>query len=396
MTAACCSCRGPLEQVLDLGPMYLADFIDPGQSRGERYPVRLMQCDRCTLLQLGDIVPRTAVIHERYGFASGVNEAEVADLNAIAAYALEHVPEPRSWLDIGCNDGTLLAAVPKTVRRTGIDPIVKFAPDACRHANRVITAFFDPSWFGPGEFDVVTSAAMLYALEDPGEFTEGVRKVLARDGVWVIQVNYALDMLRNNVVDNVFHEHVTYWTIRSLRRLLEPRGLEISDVAYSPVKGGCIRVLASHRGARYVTTAAQKALAAEQGARVHDPATWQAWGHAVRAELAKTRDLAVAAKARGERVYVYGASTRGGTFLQMIGAGPELFPFAVERYAPKVGKIMASTGIPIISEEMMRADPPEYLLISPWPFREVFLQREKAYLDSGRHMIFPLPRFEVV
>jgi NDP-4-keto-2,6-dideoxyhexose 3-C-methyltransferase len=392
----CCSCRGPLEQVLDLGPMYLTDFIDPGEDRGQRYPVRLMQCGHCTLLQLGDIVPREAVIHERYGFASGVNEAEVADLNAIAAYALGHVPEPSRWLDVGCNDGTLLAAVPEAAYRTGIDPVAKFAAGARRHADRVITAFFDPSWFLPGEFDVITSAAMLYALADPGEFTEGIRKVLARDGAWVIQVNYALDMLVKNVVDNVFHEHVTYWTVRSLQDLLEPRGLEISDVTYSPVKGGCIRVLASHRGARHVTGAAQRALRAETAAHVARPEMWQAWGQRVRVELGKTRNFAVAAKERGDRVYVYGASTRGGTFLQMIGAGPDLFPFAVERYEPKVGKIMASTGIPIISEEAMRADPPEYLLISPWPFREVFLERERAYLNAGGRMIFPLPRFEVV
>ena len=145
MTAACCSCSGPLQQVLDLGPMYLADFTDPGQSRGERYPVRLMQCDRCTLLQLGDIVPRTAVIHERYGFKSGVNEAEVADLNAIASYALRWAPRAKRWLDTGCNDGTLLAAVPPGVRRTGVDPVAKFAAEACSHADRVIAGFFDPS-----------------------------------------------------------------------------------------------------------------------------------------------------------------------------------------------------------------------------------------------------------
>jgi SAM-dependent methyltransferase len=376
--------------------MYLTDFIDPGQSRGERYPVRLTQCGHCTLLQLGDIVPREAVIHERYGFKSGVNEAEVADLAAIAGYALGQVPKPRRWLDIGCNDGTLLSAVPLGAYRTGIDPVAKFAADAREHANRVVTAWFDPSWFGHGEFDVVTSAAVLYALEDPGKFAEGVRQVLARDGVWVIQVNYALDMLRKNVVDNVFHEHVTYWTVRSLSALLEPRGLEISDVTYSPVKGGCIRVAVSHRGARPVSASVEEALLRETVTHAGCPEIWQAWGEAVRAELAKTREFAVAATARGERVYVYGASTRGGTFLQMIGAGPDLFPFAVERYAPKVGKVMASTGIPIISEEQMRADPPEYLLISPWPFRAVFLERERAYLDAGHHMIFPLPVFEVV
>ena len=393
--STCCSCRGDLTTVLDLGSHYLADFIEPGESRGERYPLQLAMCQFCTLLQLQDVVPRGAVIHERYGFKSGVNEAEVADLAEIAEYALEQVPRPRAWLDIGCNDGTLLAAVPPQTERTGIDPVAKFAPDARRHADQVITGWFSPALFSPGEFDVITSAAMLYAVPEPVTFAGGVAEILARDGAWVIQVNYALVMIRHNVVDNIFHENVTYFTVRSLASVLARAGLQIFDVTYSPVKGGCIRVAAGHRGAHPVSAAVKEAWAAEHDSRIARPATWQDWGAAVRAQLAKTRALALDVKARGERIYVYGASTRGGTFLQMIGAGPDLFPFAVERYAPKVGKIMASTGIPIISEEQMRADPPEYLLISPWPFRDVFLQREKAYLDAGGRFVFPLPHFEV-
>ena len=383
-------------EVIDLGLMYLTDFVDPGQARGDRYPVRLMLCETCGLLQLADFLPRSAVLHERYGFKSGVNEAAAADLADTARWALAQVDRPRRFLDIGSNDGTLLAAVPETIYRFGVDPLGQFADEAATHADRVIVGYFDPAMFGPGEFDVVTSAAMFYAVTDPNSFTAGVRSVLARDGAWVIQVNYALDMIRNNVVDNIFHEHVTYFSVRSLQALMWRHGLEISDVTYSPVKGGCIRVLVSHRGARPVSGSVAKALHAEMDARLAEPGTWQRWGARVRGELAKTRALADAARDRGERIYVYGASTRGGTFLQIIGAGPDLFPAAVERYEPKFGKIMTSTGIPIISEDQMRADPPEYLLISPWFFRDVFVRREAAYLAGGGHMIFPLPQFEVI
>ena len=393
----CCSCGGALTEVLDLGLHYLADFIDPGQSRGEPQPLRLMLCGGCSLLQLGEFVPRDAVIHERYGFKSGVNEAQAQDLADTARYALQALPRtPATWLDTGCNDGTLLAAVPQKVRRTGIDPLGQFAAEAAQRCDRMIADCFDPAYFDPGEFGVITSAAMLYAVPDLNGFTDGIARVLARDGAWVIQVNYALDMIRNNVVDNIFHEHVTYFSVRSLKALLERHGLEISDVTYSPVKGGCIRVLASHRGARPVSPSVALALREEAIARLGQPATWRAWGDAVRAELGKTRAFAEKALADGRRTYVYGASTRGGTFLQIMGAGPGLFPFAVERYEPKVGKIMASTGIPIISEEAMRADPPDYLLISPWSFRDHFIAREAAYLAAGGRMVFPLPRFEVV
>jgi NDP-4-keto-2,6-dideoxyhexose 3-C-methyltransferase len=392
-------CRGCGQEtglVLDLGEHRLPDFTEPGTPPGERYPLRLMLCPACTLLQLDGTVSRDDLYHERYGFKSGVNEAIRADLASVVSYALEAVPRPRTWLDIACNDGTLLAAVPTDVRRTGIDPLEQFAHEAFAHASRVISDYFRPWYFVTGEFDVITSVSMFYDLDDPGEFAAGVAGVLATDGVWVIQQNYALDMLRLNAVDNICHEHVTYFSVASLLPLLAGTGLEINDVAYSTVNGGCFRVLASHRGARPVNDSVAWALAQEKAAGLGDRATWKQWGEDVTAELARTRALLEQAALAGKRVLVYGASTRGGTILQMIGAGPELLPAAVERNPAKVGKVMAATGIPIISEEEMRADPPEFLLVSPWFFREVFVEREAAFLAGGGTMLFPLPRFEVV
>lgn len=396
--SACLACGSEVAEVLNLGDLYLPDFVDPGESRGEQYPLRLVMCDYCTLLQLGDIVPREAVIHERYGFTSGLNEANVTDLRQNAEYALQAVPAPRSWLDIGCNDGTLLAAVPENVRRVGVEPIAKFAEQAGGHADLIVTGYFNPGDFAPGEFDVVTSTAMFYALPDPGGFTEGVRRVLASDGAWVIQQNYALDMLHNNVIDNVIHEHVAYYTIRSLSRLLFRHGLEITDVVYADpgIKGGCVRTLVSHKGRRPVADSVNRALAAEAEAGAAWPATWTAWGQAVQEELQQSWAFLDKIAKQGKTTYCYGAGNRGGTLVQLIGIGPEMVPYAVERSPEKVGKIWTSADLPIISEKQMRADKPDFLLISPWFFRDGFIKREQAYLKSGGSMIFPLPHFEVV
>lgn len=390
----CLSCEGPVADVLYLGELYLPDFVDPGESRGERYPLRLVMCSNCTLLQLADHVPRLAVLHDRYGFASGLNEANVADLRSVAEYALAAVPDTSSWLDIGCNDGTLLAAVPEHIYRSGVDPLGQFADAARAHADEIITGYFSPADYCHG-FGVITSTAMFYALPDPGSFTDGVRSILAADGAWVIQQNYALDMLRNNVIDNVIHEHVAYYTVRSLQHLMHRHGLEITDVTYSDpgIKGGCVRTLVSHRGARPVSESVARALTAEHEAAAAVPETWKRWGDFVQRELAKTAEFITEFAGTGRKVCCYGAGNRGGTLVQLIGAN---MPCAVERSPAKVGKIWTSAGIPIISEEQMRADQPDYLLVSPWFFREGFIAREKAYLESGGGMIFPLPRFEVV
>lgn len=395
----CRACGHATEEVLDLGAHYLPDFTDPGTLRGRAYPLRLMLCPACTLLQLAETTPREALYHERYGFKSGVNEAVRRDLADVVRYALAARPDPRSWLDIACNDGTLLSSVPPHVHREGIDPLAQLAAEAGLHADTIISDYFWPGYYdgaGGAPFDVITSVSMFYDLDDPGQFAEDVASVLAPGGAWVIQQNYAGHMLERNAVDNVCHEHVTYFTVTALDRLLRLRGLEVNDVAYSDVNGGCIRTLVTRARERAVAPSVGEALEREAASGLGDPATWRKWGGEVLAELAKTRRLLEDAKAAGERVMVYGASTRGGTILQAIGAGPALVEAAVERQPAKVGKVMAAAGLPIISEEEMRANPPEWLLISPWFFRDVFLEREAEFLRNGGRMLFPLPRFEVV
>lgn len=400
MSDTCRACGSPVEEVLDLGLHYLADFLEPGEERGQEYPLRLALCRICTLLQLLDVVPSEAVLHDRYAFRSGINESIRADLKSIAEYADAHSwnsPRFRNWLDTGSNDGTLLSNVdPYRYHRIGVDPLKHLADDCKRHADEVIADYFDPNLFEGREMHVVTSSAMFYNLADPRGFTEGVRRVLARNGVWVIQQNYSLDMLRNNVVDNVVHEHVTYFSVASLKRLMNEHGLQVTDVSYSDAKGGCIRTAIHHKGVREIQPSVQQALSREQGYRLGEPATWHRWGQRARLVLAETRAELEAARDRGWRSYLYGASIRGSTFLRLIDAGPDLLPLCTDRDEAKVGKIMATTGIPIISEAEMRADPPDYLLIGPWFFRDLFVQREQGFLHGGGRFIVPLPSFEVI
>jgi SAM-dependent methyltransferase len=386
--------------VLDLGDHYLPDFVEPGTPRGKRWPLDLVICLGCGLLQLGESTPRSELYHERYGFKSGVNEAIRADLANVAMDALgraKMLAEPKAWLDIASNDGTLLSNVPANIYRVGIDPLAQFAAEAKTHADAILSDYFAAGYFTAGAFDVITSVSMFYDLDDPGQFVDEVRSVLATRGVWVIQQNYALDMITQNAVDNVCHEHVTYWAVAPLKRLMEAHGLEINHVSYSDVNGGCVRTIVSHRGARRVDGSVHNALAQEALAQLSQGVTWELWGDEVMEELGNTGSALAQLKAEGQTVGVYGASTRGGTILQAIDSeSRELAAYAVERQPAKVGKIMAAAGLPIISEEEMRADPPAALLVSPWFFRDVFVKREAPYLAGGGRMLFPLPRFEEV
>jgi NDP-4-keto-2,6-dideoxyhexose 3-C-methyltransferase len=396
MITNCRSCgSATLTEVLNLGDQYLSDFRDD-QVKPPAFPLVLLLCQECTLVQLSETVPRELMYHDRYGFRSGVNEAIRDDLRRIVDYAIGQRGQSRTWLDIASNDGTLLSYVPTFFHRVGVDPVAAFAPEARRHADRIIPDYFDPSFFEPASFDVVTSSSMFYDLDDPGAFVAGVAKVLAHDGIWVIQQNYLLAMLQATSFDNVCHEHITYFSLRSLQHLLARYGLDVVDVHTSPVNGGVLRTLVTHAGTRAAQPSVAALEQAEADARLSDLGTWRLFAQRVERVLAYLRTIVAGIRGDGGRVYIYGASTRGATIWQAAGFTSADITAAVERQPGKVGRIYSAVGCPIVSEEQARADQPDAMLVGPWWFRDAFLERERDYLAAGGKLIIPLPELEVI
>jgi len=399
----CRSCQTTgLTEVLDLGNQYLSDFRDDDR-RPPQWPLVLMLCQQCGLVQLRDTTPRALMYHDRYGFRSGINEAIRNDLRTVVDDAMRRQPSAERWLDIACNDGTLLSFVPQRIHRVGVDPVATFEPESRQHADRVVVDFFDPRRFVSGspdkpyeEFDIITSISMFYDLDEPNEFVADVAKVLAPDGIWVIQQNYALTMFELGAVDNVCHEHITYWTLAALEQLLHRHDLEVNDVLLSDVNGGSFRTVVSRRGSRPVGSTVATHRQYETQFHLDRPEAWAKFAVRVRTAFDDLRRLINEINAAGQRCYIYGASTRGGTIWQAAGLTVKDLPFAVERQAAKVGRKIASIGVPIISEEQARADHPEYMLVAPWFFRDVFIDRERDYLKAGGRLIFPLPDLEIV
>jgi NDP-4-keto-2,6-dideoxyhexose 3-C-methyltransferase len=389
-----CGSSAPVP-VLELGNHRLADFrtddvVPPS------FPLNLLFCPACGLAQLDTTVDRELMYHERYGFKSGVNEQIRADHQAIVDGVLKRCT-PRSWLDIACNDGTLLSMVPERCYRAGIDPVAKYCREADPHADYIANAFFHPRYLPGVKYDVVTSISVFYDIDDPNEFVDNVAKVLAPGGVWVIQQNYLADTLRLNAVDNICHEHLTYYSLWSLNKLLHRHGLEVFDVEFSTVNGGCIRTYVARKGVRRVED-----RVAVQGQHellnlgLDSVKPFDVFAQRVGDRLAALQTLVDSANDRGERVAIYGASTRGGTIWQACRFGPGDFVYAVDRNPEKVDKTMSSLGIPIVSEDTARDDMPDWMVASIWFFRDQIVKREADYLNNGGRLVFPLPDLEVV
>ena len=393
------ACRGcgstALSPVLDLGEQALSVFSEDPAYRPPRFPLELVYCHGCTLGQLRHTAPPSLLFHDSYSFKSGVSDAIRADLadivdDALAAFGPEL---PGSWLDIASNDGTLLSNVPAEVYRVGVDPLEQFAADARRHADRVVVDFFAPEQFPGILFDVVTSVSCFYDLDDPDGFVAGVREVMDDDGIWLVQQNYAPAMLAATSVDNVSHEHLAYWSLRSLEPLLARHGLEVNAVSLSPINGGCFRTLISRRGSRPVQ-------ASVHAQRLKEPTSlyyaYRGFARRARQHLEALGDYVRDLAGQGQRVYVYGASTRGAVLWQAAGLDVRQLPKVVERNPDKVGRYMSAISSPIISEQEMRAERPDALLVGPWWLAADFERRERAYLEAGGHLIVPLPELRVV
>jgi hypothetical protein len=412
-TCRVCGCR-ELAPVLSLGDQRIAGaFADPGGGEPVQraIPLELVRCDMtadqdaCGLIQTRHTVPG-AILYHSYWYRSGINRTMTQNLHGIAQEA-ERLVRPTSGdlvIDIGCNDGTLLDGYQADgLRYLGFDP-----SDVSRYAvekgYEVVRDFFalEPlqERYPERKAKVVTSIAMFYDLEDPSSFVAGVAQALAQDGVWVMELHYLPLMLEMNSFDAIVHEHLEYYSLAVIERLLAEAGLETVKGELNDINGGSIRLFIAHAGRLEKSPEDERAL---QDLRIREfelaldsPEPYdrfRAHAEKVRDELA---DLCRRLAAEGKTIHVYGASTKGNTILQYADLDASVLPYAADRNPDKWGSETIGTRIPIISEEQSRAMKPDYYLVLPWHFLDEFLEREKDYLDAGGRFIVPLPEVRIV
>lgn len=395
-TLSCRSCgEKNLTRALDLGEQYLSDFRTD-ESKPEKHPLSLVRCEVCALVQLTHSVKRDLMYHDGYGYRSGTNEIIRENLAWIVSLAKEVETRGNKWLDIACNDGTLLSHVGDEFYRVGVDPVKKFKQDSMLHADHIIDDYFAFNLLGE-TFDFISSISMFYDLDNPNDFVADVKQALSPGGVWFIQQNYLGSMFDNVSFDNICHEHLTYFSLSPLEQLLDRNGLMITQVWKSDINGGSILTAVRHREDGIEIHPSVSELATEEKMRgTNTQKALNEFGEKSKQAIGDIEQFLDAARKSNKTVMIYGASTRGATIWQSVGESIDWVKFAVERQEEKVGRIYSSLGIPIISEATMRMAKPDFLLIGPWFLRQSFVSREEDYLATGGKLVFPLPQLEIV
>jgi hypothetical protein len=391
--------------VLELGEQALTGvFPASPKEHVNRGPLELVWCSSCTLLQLAHGYDPIEMYGDDYGYRSGLNRSMLQHLarKAGGLEVLVGLSPGDVVLDIGSNDGTLLGAyATNRVRRIGIDPT------AARFANyypsdaEIVADFFSAAKFrevSDVPARIITSIAMFYDVESPVAFAQDIRDCLASDGVWHFEQSYMPSMLRSTAYDTVCHEHLEYYSLSTIRRILDEAGLELVDVRFNRVNGGSFAVSAAHLGSRIPPSRAliDWFIAQEERIGLHTPGPFRRFEERVYQHRTDLTELVRTLRSGGASVMGYGASTKGNVLLQFCGFGPSHIEAIAELNEDKFGRVTPGSGIPIVSEDEMRARRPDYLLVFPWHFRDGIIEREEEYLRSGGRLIFPLPEIEIV
>jgi len=396
---------GAVSDLLDLGLHALSglfprvDAPDPVS-----VPLVLCRCSGCGLVQLRHSTDQNEMFTHEYGYRSDLNASMKAHLKELVDWTM-HRARPQDGdavLDIGCNDGTLLAACAAPgLELFGIDPIVgKFIdeyPDDVIVHEGFFTSKAAGAFLNGRRMKVITSVAMFYDLPEPDDFIAGIKSTLAEQGVWVFEQSYLVSMLKACAFDSICHEHLEYWTLQQVEPLLGRHGLRLFDGEENDANGGSFRLAACHADASFSETAALASMRQiENDMRLDTPAPFDAFKAKINKLAEQTHGLIERLNAEGKRVYAYGASTKGNTLLQYYGLDSRHIKAAVEVNPEKFGRHTPGTHVPIIPEAECMQQGVDYFLVLPWHFREDILSRAQRYLDAGIKFIFPLPQLEIV
>jgi 2-polyprenyl-3-methyl-5-hydroxy-6-metoxy-1,4-benzoquinol methylase len=392
-----------VELFLDLGdqphcnrliPPALADRAEP------IYPLRTGFCHDCTLVQIDHTVPKESMFSD-YPYVSGTTRTLVQHFKdtaerLVATYGLG--PGHRV-VDIGSNDGSFLAQYqPLGLTVLGVEAAANVARLAQDRGVETLVRFFNEETakeiladHGPAR--LVTAAGVFFHLEELHSVVRGIHALIGDDGVFVVQAIYLGGMVENLAFDQIYHEHLCYYTLRSLEALFARHGLAVFDVRLVPIHGGTIEVHVARAGRRQEQSSVAAMRAQEAARRLGLFETYQAFGRrvwALRDELLSVlRDF----KAKGRTVYAFGAPAKGATLLNSFKIGPDLVAKAVEKNPMKVGMMIPGCRIPIVGEDVA---PPDAYLMLAWNFLDEFLERERPYLDRGGAFIVPVPAVRVI
>jgi methylation protein EvaC len=405
MSGKCLVCSEPIAPFIDFGRMPIANgFLRPDQYGDEFFfNLRVGFCPSCTMVQLTELVDETKLFHDEYAFFSSTSRRMAVHFQKFATWVKDtYLKSADPFVaELGCNDGIMLSNFAGWgMRHVGIEPSANVADVARGKGINVISEFFDENVAKriiteQGQADAVMSANVMCHIPYLHSVAKGIAALLKPTGILAFEDPYLGDIVTKTSYDQIYDEHVFYFSVSSVSRLFGEHGLEVIDVLPQTVHGGSMRYVLAHKGAYPVSEAVQRQRAFEAQIGLHLPQTYEKF----RANVEASRDglLALLKKVRdeGKRVVGYAATSKSTTVTNYCGIGPELVEFISDTTPIKHGKFSPGTHIPVKLHEDFVASYPDYALLFGWNHGEEIKANEKAFTNAGGRWIEYVPDVRV-
>ena len=405
------SCRAcgnaPLQTFLSLGPQPLANAFprSPEAFAGERtYPLDVAFCPDCALVQIVDVID-PAVLFRDYIYVTGTSATMAEHFGRYAATVTELLGLGAGDLvvEVASNDGSLLKHFrARGIQTLGIEPASNIAAMARSAGIDTIDDFFDHETAKRvratrGAAKAVMGNNVLAHVNEPVDFLRGCAALIDESGLVVVEVPYLGEMLDKLEYDTVYHEHISYFSITALLRLLSTAGLSVVRLEHFPVHGGTVRVyagLSSRHGGH--CRAALELADAERAKGMTDRRVYERFAEGVKANRLAIRALLEGLRLDGKTVVAYGASAKGNTLLNYCDVDTSLLPYVVDKSPLKLGTYTPGTHLPVLPVETLLEKQPDYVLILAWNFAEEIMAQQAEYRARGGRFIIPVPSPKVV
>jgi hypothetical protein len=400
---ACGSRRVTL--ILSLGKTPLANaLLSAGElaKPEDTYPLDLVFCEDCTLVQITETVPPERLFSE-YAYFSSFSDTMLQHAREIVTRLVaERGLGPQSLAaEIASNDGYLLQYyVQAGVPVLGIEPAANIARVAEERGVRTVVDFFGEALATRlreqgVRADVLHANNVMAHVPDLPGFARGLHAILASTGRAVIEVPYVRDLIDKREFDTIYHEHLSYFSLTAMHRLFARHGLAVVDVERLHIHGGSLRVTVAHAGAP-VSAAVETLLAEEERDGMTKVAFYARFAQAVEDLRRSLTSLLSDLRSKNQRIAAYGAAAKGSTLLNFCAIGPDVLEFVVDRSPHKQGKFMPGVRLPIAPPSRLMEERPDYVLLLTWNFADEILAQQAPFRDQGGRFIVPIPDVRVV
>ncbi len=409
---------GPLDYCQITGSTNLFEAIDLGHQPPcdallekemlrhpeKTYPLRLMICPESGSAQLDYIVDGSEIYYPEYPYRSGISKPLEEYQRTFADDIVKqfNVAVGSLCVDVGSNDGTLLTGFKRNdMKVLGVEPtnIAKIA----REENGIdtIQEFFSPEVASAivvshGKAKVITTTNVFAHMATLGQVMKGIAELLDKDGVFITESQYLLDVFEHGQFEGIYHEHVRTYSLKALTKLFPYYGMEVFDVQRASRYGGNIRAYAGWKGAHPIHPRVAELLKTEEEAGLFNPQMWEKWRTRVHDNRVKFMSFLYEMKEAGKSIVAASSPGRGAVLMNYYGIDKNLVPYVAEiPTGLKIGKYLPGAHVPVINNEILFKEQPDYIIILAWHYGEYIIEDFKKRGIKGK-FILPLPEFRIV